>query len=277
MAEAVLLVTDLDNTLLGDNAASVRFAELWRASAAGSKLVYATGRDFDSYVWLVESGVLPAPDVSITSTGADIRHASDPTLGEQWATFVAEVWKPEAALQAVSGFGFPVLECTPLRLVLGLPEGASSDALHARVDDMSAALHRACDHSPELVISTHHDGTFLDILPPGVDKGSAVAFVQKYFGFGDDATVVAGDSENDWAMLRLPGRRGVVVGNANPDLLKLCNTLGPDNKLYYAKAFYAEGVIEGLRHHRVIPANNAPITAESTESAAAPKPVLVPS
>jgi len=275
-----LLVCDLDGTLLGDDAATARFRAAWAAAVAGDvRLVYATGRGYESYVGLVEDGILPAPHASITSTGADIRATGDPGLGAEWAAAVAAVWQQEAALEAVGGFGFPVLECTPLRLVLGLPEGASSDALHVRVDDMRAALTRTCAHPPELIISSHHDGTFLDIMPPGIDKGSAVAFIQKHFGVEDARTVVAGDSENDWAMLRLPGRKGVVVANANADLLALCRTLpAGHNEMYYAKAACAAGVIEGLRHHGIFPAGSgeaAPAPEGGPPCAA--EPVMVPS
>ena len=66
-----------------------------------------------------------------------------------------------------------------------------------------------------LVYSSNRD---LDILPAGVDKGAALSWLCRQLGLSHDDVVVAGDTNNDRSMFDLPGVRGIVVGNALPEL-----------------------------------------------------------
>ncbi|MGG2476586.1 HAD family hydrolase, partial [Rhizobium sp. BR5] len=61
----------------------------------------------------------------------------------------------------------------------------------------------------------------LDILPKAADKGAALAWLCGQLRIGLDESVVAGDTGNDRAMFELNGIRGVIVGNALPELVSL--------------------------------------------------------
>jgi hydroxymethylpyrimidine pyrophosphatase-like HAD family hydrolase len=89
------------------------------------------------------------------------------------------------------------------------------------------------------VYSSNRD---LDVLPAGVDKGSAAAFLASHFGFQPRQVVVAGDTGNDASMFT-HGFRGIVVGNAQAELKSLCS---PD--VYKSDGSYADGVLEGLEY-----------------------------
>ena len=67
----------------------------------------------------MDSGQLEPPDVAITYTGADIRHAADDQVGRLWARHVAACWDPVAVKDALDPFGFPLLEVGSHRMVYG--------------------------------------------------------------------------------------------------------------------------------------------------------------
>ena len=99
----------------------------------------------------------------------------------------------------------------------------------------------------ELIYSSKRD---LDVLPAGVNKGSAARYVVESLGIQREHIIVCGDSENDLSMFR-HGFRGVVVGNAHEELRSL-----NDENVHQAKQGYAAGVLEGLERWSVkVPAS----------------------
>lgn len=61
------------------------------------------------------------------------------------------------------------------------------------------------------------------------------------------ATVVCGDSGNDIGLFNVPEARGIIVGNAPPELRQWYEQQGADYH-YQAKAACAGGILEGLRY-----------------------------
>lgn len=73
----LLLVSDLDGTLVGDDGAARAFASYWALTAApsGSRLVFSTGRALSSFEALAaEQGaeLLPVPDALICAVGTRV-------------------------------------------------------------------------------------------------------------------------------------------------------------------------------------------------------------
>ncbi|MGC8484209.1 MAG: Cof-type HAD-IIB family hydrolase [Candidatus Baltobacteraceae bacterium] len=58
---------------------------------------------------------------------------------------------------------------------------------------------------------------FVEMLDPGVDKGTALAFVAQHLGVSMDRVLAIGDSWNDLPILRQAGI-GVAMGNAPPEV-----------------------------------------------------------
>lgn len=115
------------------------------------------------------------------------------------------------------------------------------DADEKALADIEAAL-LAAKIDARIVYSSGRD---LDILPKAADKGAALAWLCGQLHIGLDESVVAGDTGNDRAMFELNGVRGVIVGNALPELVSMANSNG---RFYLSGATEADGVIEGLRH-----------------------------
>jgi sucrose-6F-phosphate phosphohydrolase len=91
----------------------------------------------------------------------------------------------------------------------------------------------------DIVYSSQRD---LDVLPAGIDKGSAAAFLAEYLEYEPEEVIVCGDSANDLAMFQ-HGFRGIVVGNAHDDLTDL---RGPG--VYISEFECAAGLLDGLNH-----------------------------
>lgn len=73
---AVLVVSDLDDTMVGDDEATAKFTEWWRSVGvpAGGRLIYNTGRALDLFEKLIEEkkDCLAEPDLLISSVGTKI-------------------------------------------------------------------------------------------------------------------------------------------------------------------------------------------------------------
>ena len=86
----------------------------------------------------------------------------------------------------------------------------------------------------------------LDIIPQAAGKGEVIEYLRQQLNISAKQVVVAGDSGNDVDMF-IPPYRGIVVGNADPDLEQL-----KGDHIYHARAFYAAGVLEGLKYWQVV-------------------------
>ena len=69
---------------------------------------------------------------------------------------------------------------------------------------------------------------YLDVTPPGVDKGSAVAFVSEAFAIPAASIAVIGDMDNDVAMFRKAGF-AIAMGNGSPAALAAADMITRSN------------------------------------------------
>src|SRR5690606_12125543 len=97
----------------------------------------------------------------------------------------------------------------------------------------------------QVVYSSARD---LDVLPAPANKGNALRWLCRRLGVKLEEVIVAGDTGNDASMFQLPGVRGIVVENAEPELLQA--VLGTDT--HHAKGACAAGVLDGMIHHGMI-------------------------
>ena len=91
----------------------------------------------------------------------------------------------------------------------------------------------------QILYSSNRD---LDVLPASVNKGSAARFVAGHLGIADDRLLASGDSGNDLALF-LPHVRGIVVGNAHPELKAL-----EGRNIYHSAHDHAAGVLDGIQY-----------------------------
>jgi sucrose-6F-phosphate phosphohydrolase len=103
----------------------------------------------------------------------------------------------------------------------------------------------------EIILS---GGTYLDVLPKGVHKGSALGHVATKLAGKSALKVIAGDSENDASLVEAVARDGLAIlpENASASLQRLAQKNMPKERLYIARTKFAAGVLEGLRHFEFI-------------------------
>ncbi|ERN39868.1 sucrose-6F-phosphate phosphohydrolase [Rubidibacter lacunae KORDI 51-2] len=246
----LLLVTDLDNTLVGDAKALTALNTYLQAlqSRGQLRLVYATGRSPHLYRELLSEQDLLVPDALVTSVGTEIYYpaldpvgaAPDPT----WAQRLSVGWKRQAVVAICANLPElmlqPSTEQGDFKVSYFLAEHAWSAVRARLVEEFTAA-----DLSVQTIYSGGQD---LDLVPRAGDKGQAVQFLQHQWQFDDNSTIVCGDSGNDIALFATGSPFGIIVGNAKPELLDWSAAQRKTARLHCTRASYAAGILEGLEH-----------------------------
>jgi sucrose-6-phosphatase len=238
-----LLITDLDNTLVGNlEALNLLNDRLMKARQQQDLLlVYSTGRSLTSYRHLCTTTPLLTPDVLITAVGTEIYKGAQEPPDAEWSAKLQQNWDSALVRQVASQFKALTPQTDPEQR----PFKASYFLDAAIALEVMAELSEALQAQGLLCQSIYSGSKDLDILPQGADKGKAMQFVQTQYGIGDAHTVACGDSGNDIALFG--NNKGIIVGNAQPELLSW-HSQNPAFHRYLATAHYAEGMLEGLAH-----------------------------
>ena len=101
--------------------------------------------------------------------------------------------------------------------------GASSDA--AMLQRCEAAMQQAVGAQATAVRSQTY---YLDVTPPGHDKGTFVQTMAKRLGISTDAVATIGDMQNDLAMFQQSGL-SIAMGNAADDVKKMATHVTTSN------------------------------------------------
>jgi sucrose-6F-phosphate phosphohydrolase len=249
-----LVVSDLDGTLLGDAAALARFAHWHEQVADRVGLVYASGRLWESVRTSVVTTSLPPPDAVIGGVGTEVRCYRTGRDLVDWPALLTTARPPhwdaaavrdalagQAALTGQAGLaGRARLELQPEEFQTS--RKVSYFLLDATADELEAinALLRHHGLACELVYSS---AEHLDVLPLGINKGTAVRRLAAEWRIDVESIIVCGDTGNDLAMFQ-QGFRGVVVANARDELKRLAG----QERVYLAESSHAAGVLEGVLH-----------------------------
>lgn len=233
--DRIIVITDIDGTLVGDDAALERFAA-WHAGVRPDvRLVYATGRHRESLGRLVAETALPVPDATITAVGTEI----DDSSGRPWPGWAErfDAYDADAIRRALRVFDWlapqPAEAQTRLKASYGVRDLAAD-----QIDAIRRTLMRS-GLDTRLVYSA---GLCLDVLPAAAGKGNAACFLVDAWQAARDSVLVFGDTGNDLDLFG-NGFLGTVVGNALPDL-----TDAVDDRAYRSPFHYAAGVLDGIRH-----------------------------
>ncbi len=234
-----LFVSDVDDTLLGDDGALATLAAELEPRPHGLVVAYNSSRPVASLRRsLDEHPALPLPDYLIGALGTEIELGAQAEGVAEFAAELSEGWDRARVVEIAQD-----LNLQPHRDEFQRPFKASYDV--DGYDDYREVLRRL--ESVGLNVSVIYSGrTNLDVIPQAAGKGNAIRFLQRHLRVPGEQVVVAGDSGNDLTMFVEPFR-GIVVGNADPELKAL---IGPS--IYHATANFAAGVLEGLRYWHVL-------------------------
>lgn len=235
-----LLISDIDNTLIGDGEALRELLD--RLEAAGSRVGFgvATGRRLDSVVEVLEEWGVPQPDVIVSAVGTEIHYGAERVADESYQRHLGYRWDGPRLREAMRGLpGIRIQEETEQRRFKLSYYVDPDEAPPLR--DISRHLRR--QRLQANVVFSH--GQFLDLLPVRASKGGAVRYLAMKWGIPLERILVAGDSGNDEEMLT-GNTLGVVVGNHSEELAKLRGR----ERIYFAQGHYARGILEGIEHYR---------------------------
>ena len=234
-----MLISDIDNTLLGDRAALRRFLAIMRATPPNLGFGVATGRTLESTLKILKEWGVPLPDVLITAVGSEINYGPElrPDIG--WQNFIKHLWRRDAIESALGGVPGLTLQAEENQREFKLSYNVDPEKMPpiAKI----RALLREQKLSAHLVYSRQ---AYLDILPLRGSKGGAIRYLAYKWGLPLRSFLVAGDSGNDREML-IGDTLGVIVANHSPELASLRG----NEQIYFARAGYADGIAEGMAHY----------------------------
>jgi hydroxymethylpyrimidine pyrophosphatase-like HAD family hydrolase len=247
VVDRLLVALDVDGTVLryDQTFSGAVLAAVAEVRAAGHHVVLATGRSIVALLPLARDlGLTGAPGAEgrseeyvVCSNGAiTLRLDSAEPTGYEMVEVVT--FDPGPALRALAvelpdaliaveelGVGFRVSSHFPAGELAGEHTVVTFDDLASR--PTTRVVLRAVGSTPDMLhevvqrVGLHEVGyaigwsAWLDLMPGGVSKASALEQVRRWLGVEPAATVAVGDGSNDVEMLRWAAR-GVAMGHALP-------------------------------------------------------------
>ncbi|NND34977.1 MAG: HAD-IIB family hydrolase, partial [Saprospiraceae bacterium] len=249
--------TDLDGTLLGNDQFSSKFKQVWENIPEERRplLCYTSGRLLDDILHLIQSKILPEPDYIVAAVGTSIYDFGQQKIIRQFTELLDEGWNL-AQVNTIASSLSVNLEKQPEHFQ---NEYKSSWYLNNAPDEQIDQIRESFEEADDLQVRVVYSSSrHLDILPNSANKGNSLKWLLKHLGISTSETIVAGDSGNDSAMFTIRGIRGIVTGNAQPELLDKTATLD----VYRApqSEVCAQAVINGLRHYGIVLMEDLPST-----------------
>ncbi|HAH44599.1 MAG TPA: HAD family hydrolase, partial [Planctomycetaceae bacterium] len=186
-----LIITDLDNTLTGDDDALREFVELIRENDHIGFGI-ATGRRLDSAMELIKELGLPQPDLIDTDAGTQLHYGENLTPDLSWRKSIDYAWKPQQirdVLDMQPGF-YPQIEehQSEFKISYEIDTNVSPSITTIKKILREAGL-RA-----KVIMSL---GMYLDVIPVRGGSDLSMRHVLWKWGFAPEHVLVSGDSGND--------------------------------------------------------------------------------
>lgn len=245
-----LFISDLDNTLIGDDRALEKLNQILQSHREryGTKIVYATGRSLFLYQELTQEKSILAPDALIAAVGTEVYfHPETGEIDQEWESLLSENWQRNQVLEITAQFTEITPQPNSEQGEFKISFNLNPDTAEVTINQLKTVFQKE-NLNVKLIYSGGQD---LDIIPQAADKGLAVQFLQRKLEMDDSKTVVCGDSGNDIALFETGKPRGILVGNAQPELRK-CYEQNQSSYCYLASQNYAAGIIEGLNYFQFI-------------------------
>lgn len=233
-----LLVTDVDDTLVGDWCSLRDFSRFSESvlvvlnSSRPRASIGATLKEFPPALRIV--GIISALGTEIEIDGRPCSGWTD--RFRTWDRSVVDDIMAEAGCEA-----HPSEMQTRYKASFAAPE--------SKWPMLRGEIQRRV---PDARVITSGTSDF-DVIPAAAGKGAAALEVLRVLAMSRDRLIVAGDSGNDLSMFEVADR-AIAVGNARAELIA-----GADPaRTYFARAERAAGLLEGLLHWGALPSSAPP-------------------
>jgi len=236
-----LIITDLDNTLTGDDEGLQMFLDRIRDTRHVGFGI-ATGRRLDTTLELIEELKLPMPDLLCTACGTELYYGEKLMADQSWRKQIDYYWRRDEVqktLEAIEGL-YPQEEHEQSEFKVSFEMDREVAPPLSKIRRILREAGLRC----RVILSLD---MYLDVIPVRGGSDISMRHLLYKWGFAPEQVLVAGDSGNDEGMLK--GRTlGVVVGNYSPELEKLRNW----PRIYFAEAAHARGIVEGIDYYQFL-------------------------
>ncbi|MBN2535095.1 MAG: HAD-IIB family hydrolase [Spirochaetales bacterium] len=239
-----LVISDIDDTLLGDRAALNEFRTLLQDHSKDITFGVATGRHIDSAIQILEEYDINW-DIIISSVGTEIYYTKQKKFDKGWYNHLKLKWKPEKIREILKPLPILSLQTEPYTQRDYKISYNKDERIPAK--DAIPIIHNVLSraHLAYNLIFSH--GSYIDILPYRASKGKAIRYLSTKWKIPLVNIFTAGNSGNDKDMLT-GNIGGIIVGNHEMELESLKNS----SHIYFAREHYSAGIIEGLKHYGVL-------------------------
>ncbi len=241
-----LLVSDIDGTLIEPklNNPGLEVLKTFLINRSDNMaFAMASGRNLALVKKIIEDEKFPLPDFVICSVGTEIYYTNgkDYILDKGWATFLAGRWKREDVVNRLKGIKWIKMQEEDAQNPYKISYNYEKE--HYNHEQLIKAL--GSGWYKINIIPSH--GKFIDFIPKRASKGNAIKFLCRKWAIPLSNVIAAGDSGNDIDMFRGP-IKGIIVGNRSEELADYQTT----KSIYVAKNAASSGILEGLKHYKVI-------------------------
>ena len=246
----MIFAFDLDGTFLGGDDQSRQQLYKLVARRDDIQLVLSTGRGLESVIPLLADPTFPPAAYIISDVGATVVHGDTLEPVQPLQSIIARQWP--GTLEVARS-----LEHLDYLQRQEVPQERRC-SFFADFDDLDDELNEIVDElGCQLLLSA---GKYVDVLPPGVNKGSTLRQLVTHEGGSLEDVVVAGDTLNDLSMYE-EGFTGIVVGNAEK---RLTEQVGDYDHVYVADNPGAEGILEALEQFEPLSNIQGPLPVQPT-------------
>jgi len=236
-----LIVTDIDNTLTGDDEAQKEVVNIVEKYKDQVGVCFATGRSRESANDFLKKLEIPIPDILISSVGSEIYYGKNMIKDKGWASHIEKQWDRSKVETLLSRFDFLQLQENENQRFFKLSYYMTPhpDRIPAIFDLLAKNKLRV-----SLIYSSNRD---MDILPYRVSKGKAVKYISTKWDIAPEKILVCGDSGNDMEMMSRRFR-GVVVANYSSEM----EALKGHKNVHFSAYKHAAGVLDGIRYYGLL-------------------------